>query len=117
MIIDIIPLSGEELGALPAVQQKLVRTAQKAKNQLEHKMEGELAEFAKLLHAGNMQDSSLYDAKRGELESEYDYQTEILREQLLFNMSLNEPTEGGETGEPGGDESAGYIVDYELSYL
>ena len=51
-----------------------------------------------------------------ELTEEYNYQVEILREQLIFNMSLGEPTTGGETGDSGNDDS-GYLVDYELSYL
>ena len=42
----------------------------------------------------------------------------VLREQLIFNMSLNEPTHDGETGgDDIGGEDAGYVVDYELSYL
>ncbi len=117
MEFNIIPITDEEYSALTTVQKKLVRTAQKSKNELEHSMEQELVEFKMLLIADNMYNSSLYEAKAALLQQEVDYKVEILAEQLLFNMSLNEPTTDDETGNEGGDESAGYIVDYELSYL
>lgn len=117
MEFNIISLSDDELEALTTVQQKLVRTAQKSKNKLEHEMEQELREFKMLLLADNMYNSSLYAAKQAELQAEVDYEVAILYEQLIFNMALNEPTTDDETGNEGGDESAGYIVDYELSYL
>lgn len=117
MEFDIISITEEEYEALTTVQKKLVRTAQKSKNKLEHEMEQELLEFKKLLLADNMYNSSLYAAKQAELQGEIDYEVAVLAEQLEFNMALNEPTTDDETGNEGGDESAGYIVDYELSYL
>ncbi len=117
MEINIISLSQAELEALTVIRQKLVRTAQKAKNELEHKMERELNEYKKLLYTDNVFNSSLYESKRASLQAEVDYKVDILREQLIFNMGLNEPTTDDETGNEGGDESSGYIVDYELSYL
>lgn len=116
MEFDIINLSAEEVQALTTVQLKLLRTAQQKKNALEHEMQQELEVYRCLCYTNNVFRSSLYEDKKAELEKEYEYQVEILREQLIFNMSLNEPTHDGETGDDGGDDTA-YIVDYELSYL
>ena len=116
MEFDIISLSAEEVQALTTVQLKLLRTAQQKKNALEHEMQQELEVYRCLCYTNNVFRSSLYEDKKAELEQEYEYQVEILREQLIFNMSLNEPTHDGETGDDGGDDTA-YIVDYELSYL
>lgn len=116
MEFDIISLSAEEVQALTTVQLKLLRTAQQKKNALEHEMRQELEVYRCLCYTNNVFRSSLYEDKKAELEQEYEYQVEILREQLIFNMSLNEPTHDGETGDDGGDDTA-YIVDYELSYL
>lgn len=116
MEFDIINLSAEEVQALTTVQLKLLRTAQQKKNALEHEMQQELEVYRCLCYTNNVFRSSLYEDKKAELEQEYEYQVEILREQLIFNMSLNEPTHDGETGDDGGDDTA-YIVDYELSYL
>lgn len=116
MEFDIISLSAEEVQALTTVQLKLLRTAQQKKNALEHEMQQELEVYRCLCYTNNVFRSSLYEDKKAELEKEYEYQVEILREQLIFNMSLNEPTHDGETGDDGGDDTA-YIVDYELSYL
>ncbi len=117
MEFNIIAVTEAELEAFTLIQQKLLRTAQKAKNELEHKMQLALVEFEKMLYANNTYRSGLYLAKQAELQQEVDYQVAILREQLIFNMALNEPTTDGETGDSGGSEDAGYIVDYELSYL
>lgn len=116
MDFDIIELSEEEAEALETVQLKLLRTAQQKKNELTHKMEKELAEFKLLTYTDGVKDSSLYEDKKAELQAEYDYQVAILKEQLVFNMSLKEPTTDEETGNSGND-SSGYLVDYELSYL
>lgn len=116
MNIDIISMSEEELGNLDAVQQKLVRTAQQKKDALERKLNGELAEVKRLAYSNGMQNSSQYQTQEAYLTAEYQYQVELIREQLLFNMSLREPTNNGETGDSGSDNTA-YIVDYELSYV
>ena len=116
MQFDIIDITQDEVDELPAVRQKLIRTAQQKKNALEHEMQQELEVYRCLCYTNNVFRSSLYEDKKAELEQEYEYQVEILREQLIFNMSLNEPTHDGETGDDGGDDTA-YIVDYELSYL
>ncbi len=116
MEFDIIDFSEAEVEALTTVQLKLLRTAQQNKNALEHEMEQELEVYRCLCYTNNVFFSSLYTDKQAELRKEYEYQVEILREQLIFNMSLNEPTHDDETGDDGGGDAA-YVVDYELSYL
>ena len=116
MDFDIIDLTEEEAEALTTIQLKLLRTAQQNKNELYHNMQRELQVYYSMCNTNNVYLSSLYTDKKAELEDEFDYQVAILREQLIFNMSLNEPTHDEETGDDGNDDS-GYIVDYELSYL
>ena len=117
MTFDIIETTEEEVSGLEVVRLKLLRTAQQKKNELSHKLERELAEQKRLLYSNGMENSTLYEQISAEMTAEYEYQVEILKEQLLFNMSLGEPTNGGETGGSGGDTNTGYVVDYELSYM
>ena len=116
MKFDIIPMTKPELESLTVVQTKLLRTAQQKKDELYHKAEKELKAFRAVALTSGMKNSSLIEAKKNELQEELDYQTAILADNLIYNMSLNEPTNDGELGGEGGDESAGYIVDYSLSY-
>ncbi|MDE7162665.1 MAG: hypothetical protein K2O44_01125 [Clostridia bacterium] len=116
MTFDIIVISEEEAEKLEPVRLKLLRTAQQKKNELEHKLQAELAEQKRLTYANGVENSTIYSRVSRALTAEYEYQVEILREQLIFNMSLREPTNPDETGGSGSDNSA-YLVDYELSYL
>lgn len=116
MEFDIIDLSGAEVEALSTVQLKLLRTAQQKKNALYHQLQADLKTYELLTYTNGTNVSSLYADKRAELENEYEYQVEIIREQLIFNMSLGEPTTGDDTGDTGSEDAA-YPVDYELSYL
>ena len=116
MDFDIIELTEEELDMLSTIQLKLLRTAQQNKNELYRRLQSDLQAYYLMCNTNNVYLSSLYQDKKAELEAEYDYEVEVLREQLLFNMALGEPTTGGETGDDGNDDS-GYIVDYELSYI
>lgn len=116
MIFNIIEISETEFLQLNVVQQKLIRTAQQKKNELAHKMENELSAYKQLLYSNGMINSTLYAAMEKELSAEFDYQVEILREQLIYNLTIKEPTNDGETGGSGSDNSS-YPVDYELSYL
>lgn len=116
MTFDIIDISAEEAEGLDTLRLKLLRTAQQKKNELEHKLEAALAEQKRLAYSNGMENSTLYAQVAKELTDEYEYQVEILREQLIFNMTLGEPTNGDETGGSGSDNSA-YPVDYELSYI
>lgn len=113
MEFDIIELTDEELKGLNAVQMKMLRTAQQKKNALYRTADKEFAIFKNIVMTNGMLQSTLLDAKRAELDNELKYQCAILADNLIYNMSLNAPD--GETGGEG-DESAGYIVDYSLSY-
>jgi hypothetical protein len=119
MKFDVISLSEEETSALTTIQLKLLRTTQQKKDALYHTLQEDLNEYRLLTFTDGVHNSSLYGDKERELIEEYEYQVEILREQLIFNMSLNEPTTDDETGDSGLGEgqTTGYIVDYELSYL
>ena len=116
MKYDIIEIGETEFYELNVVQQKLIRTAQQKKDELSHKMEKELAAYKQLLYSNGMINSSLYADMEKELSGEFDYQVEILREQLIYNLTIKQPTNDGETGDSGSDNSS-YPVDYELSYL
>ena len=115
MTFDIIDVTEAEVKNLETVRLKLLRTAQQKKNELAHKLEAELAEQKRLVYSNGMENSTLLEQITAELTAEYEYQVAVIREQLLFNMSLGEPTTGDETGGSGNDNT-GYIVDYELSY-
>lgn len=110
MEFDIIDLTEEETEMLTTIQLKLLRTAQQNKNELYHEMQAELETYRLMCKTNNVYLSSLYEDKQVELQAEFDYQVAILKEQLLFNMSLNEPTSDDELGGSGSDDS-GYIVD------
>lgn len=116
MEFDIINITAAEIAALSVVQMKMLRTAQQKKNELYHKMESELKMFRALTLTDGMKNSSLLEQKQAELQAEADYQTALLADNLVYNMALNEPTGGDDTGDGGGDASSGYIVDYTLTY-
>lgn len=112
MEFDVIELTEEEIGEFTNVQMQLLRTAQKNKNSLRHKLEQDIELFRKLVLTDGMKNSSLLDHKRAELEGEFDYQVAILAEQLQYALKVNAPyPDSGDY-----DESTGYIVDYSLSY-
>lgn len=112
MTFDVIQISDEEVAKLTAVQMQLLRTAQKTKNELIHKYDKEIALFKKLVYTDEMKQSSLLSQKQAELQAELDYQLEIVVEQLEYGLALNEPFIPDDFG----NENAGYIVDYSLSY-
>lgn len=116
MDYDIIPITSVELEALTVVQTKLLRTAQQKKDELERKAAKELQAFSAIAQTNGMKNSSLISSMEAYLQADVDDQVAVLADNLIYNMSLNEPTTGGELGGEGGDESAGYIVDYSLSY-
>lgn len=116
MTFDIIDLSAEEVKALSTIQLKLLRTAQQKKDALYLALQEDLRAYRYVTYANGVHLSSLYADKAAQLTDAYLAEVEILREQLIFNMSLSEPTSDGETGDSGSD-STGYLVDYELSYL
>ncbi len=112
MEFDVIEITPEELKALSAVQMKMLRTAQQKKDALYRTADKEFATFKNIVMTNGMLESTLPDAKRAELDGELKYQTALLADNLIYNMSLNAP----DPDVGGGDESAGYIVDYSLPY-
>lgn len=116
MIFDIVDITDDEVDLLTTVQKKLLRTAQQKKNEMVRKRDKQLYELKIMLNSNNMENSSIYRQMEAEIQNDYQTELDILVEQLQFNMSLREPTNGGETGGSGTDNT-GYIVDYELSYL
>ena len=120
MKFDIIDISDEELEKLTVVQMKMLRTAQQKKDELLYNAEKDLEMFGRIVLTAGMKSSTLMNDKRVEIYGEVDYKCAILADNLIYNMSLNEPTNGddigGDVGGIGGDEGSGYIVDYSLSY-
>lgn len=112
MTFDIIELEEGELEAFSTIQMQLLRTAQKKKNELRHKLESDLELFKEMVAGNGMGNSTLCEQKREELEAEFEYQVEILKEQLLYSLEINEPYPDGDDDQ----EMVGYIVDYSLSY-
>lgn len=119
MTFDIIEITDEEVEKLSVVQLKLLRTAQQKKDALEHKLKDELREYKWIFASSGSEMSSLYGIMENDFYQEFNYQVAILREQLEFSMSLQEPTADDETGdkEELGGENVGYVLDYQLSYL
>lgn len=118
MQYDVIPITQSEINNLTVVQTKMLRTAQQKKDELYRKAEKELANFLEMIMGSGMLNSTLYEAKKTELNNECKYQSDILADNLIYNMSLNEPTTGDELGDNGHEtgEQVGYIVDYSLTY-
>lgn len=116
MQFDIIDITEDRLKELSVVQMKMLRTAQQKKDELVRKFEKELNMFRAVVFTSGMKNSTLIEDKDRELRDELGYQTALLADNLIYNMSLNEPSSGGDIGGDGGDEEAGYIVDYTLTY-
>lgn len=116
MTFDVINITQDEVNLLTTVQKKLLRTAQQKKDEMVRKRDKQLFELRLMTYSNNMQNSSAYEQTAAQIMEDYQTELDVLVEQLNFNMSLKEPTSGGETGGSGSDNT-GYIVDYELSYL
>ena len=116
MEFDIIDITKEELEKLTVVAYKMLRTAQQKKDELVRKSEEELKTFKRIILTNGMKNSSLLDAKNEEIQTELKREVALLADNLLYNMSLNEPSNDGDIGGDGGDEGSGYIVDYSLPY-
>lgn len=112
MTFDIISVSDSELMDYTPVQMQLLRTAQKSKNKLRYNLEKEMDMFKRLLLSNDIHSSTLLDSKRAELEEDFNYEVEIIVEQLKYALELNSPYIGDDEL-----ENVGYIVDYSLSYF
>ncbi len=114
MVFDIIDVTEEQLKEYTAVQMKMLRTAQQKKDELKYKADREMQMFTSIALTSGMKNSTLLADKRAELDAAVAYQCAIIADNLIYNLSLNVPPDGGDGDD--GDESAGYIVDYSLSY-
>jgi len=114
---DIIDITADELKDLPVVSMKMLRTAQQKKDELVRKADAEYETFKRIVLTNGMKNSSLLSSKRAELDAELDREVAILKDNLVYNMSLNEPTNGDDIGGGSGESpETGYVVDYSLSY-
>ena len=116
MEFDIINITQDELEKLTVVAYKMLRTAQQKKDELVRKADEELKSFKRIVLTNGMKNSSLLDARSAEIQTDLNREVALLADNLLYNMSLNEPTNGDDLGGSGGEEGAGYIVDYTLPY-
>lgn len=124
MKFDIISITEAEASALSVAMRKLLRTAQKKKNELKRKLDNELEKVNLEAHSRQVDEGSILMDVRYTLRTEYDYQVDILREQLEYDMSVQKEKEDGKNGGGGsggggggGDSDAPYRVDYSLSYV
>ena len=113
-----IDISEDDLEKLTVAQMKMLRAAQQKKNELYHKMDIEYNIYLRQVFAAGMKQSNLLADKWREQYEEFDFQCAIIADNLIYNMTHSKPSSGGNTGGGGdvGDDSAGYIVDYSLSY-
>lgn len=116
MKFDILDIPEKELDKLSVVQMKMLRTAQQKKDELIRKAGKQFALFKGAALSCGMKSSSLIASQKEEIDGELAFQLAVLTDNLVYNMSLNEPTYGGDLGESGGNEGEGYLVDYSLSY-
>jgi len=116
MTFDIIDVTQAEVDEMAVIKQKLIRTAQQKKDELKVKLDNQLYELKLMVASNEVQQSTVYNQLAAELTDEYERQVAVLKEQLEYNLSINEPTSSDETGDSGTDNSA-YVVDYELSYV
>ena len=117
MLFDIIDIPEEEFAKLNVKQMKLLRAAQRNKDELVRKAQSEAEQFRlKILSAG-MKRSSLLEDKKKEIDSEVNYRCAVLADDLIYNMSVCKTTTnggssgGGGSGGGGSDSETGYLVD------
>jgi hypothetical protein len=79
-------------------------------------MKKELELFKTVVYTNGMEYSTLLEHEEEYLQADVDEQVAVLADNLIYNMSLNEPTTDDDLGGNDADESVGYIVDYSLSY-
>ena len=110
MEFDIIDITDEALNNFSVAQMKLLRAAQEKKNALYHKMHLEYVEYLKTLRAAGLKDSTLKFSKYKALFEEFEYQCEVIAEELKYNLNVSS------SGGNGAEANSPYLVDYSLSY-
>ena len=116
MEFDIIPITAAELEKLSVVEMKMLRTAQQKKDELLRKYDEEYLTFKRIVLTNGMKESSLLADRKAQLDTDRDREVALLKDNLIYNMSINEPTGGGDVGGDDTDPATGYVVDYTLSY-
>ena len=111
MNFDIIEVTETYYESLSAAQRKILRTAQKKKNELERQADKRISVFRRKLYNNSVQNSALLEQKSLEIYSELEYETEVLKEQLLYDLS-----QYGSMVEKLDYNDAPYEVDFTLSY-
>ena len=94
MQFDIIELTQDELIALSTVQMRLLRSAQRKKDELTAELARDKQTYYNIAVTNGMLGSGVYEDKCGELEAECERRVDIIRDDLIYNMSLNVPTGG-----------------------
>lgn len=116
MLFDIIDIPKDELESLSVAQMKLLRTAQRNKDEIEHKAKEELEKFRMKLLASGMKNSTLLEDMRDAIDSETNRKCAILADNLIYEMSVCNKSDNDDSGNGGGSYETGYLVDYSLSY-
>ena len=96
MVFDIIDVTEEQLKDYTAVQMKMLRTAQQKKDELKYKADREMQMFTSIALTSGMKNSTLLADKRAELDAAVAYQCAIIADNLIYNLSLNVPPDGGD---------------------
>lgn len=112
MEFDIIEVSDDYYDSLTMAQRRVLREAQIKKNGLVRKAEKEIAKFRRKLYTNGVQTSSLLAQKTAEIYSELEYETEVLKSRLLFDIERLTPDKEEELDY----SSAPYLVDFKLNY-
>ena len=86
MQFDIIELTQDELIALSTVQMRLLRSAQREKDELTAELARDKQTYYNITVTNGMLGSGVYEDKCGELEAECERRVDIIRDDLIYNM-------------------------------
>ncbi len=110
MKFDVIDISDEEIEKLNSAQLTLLRTAQQKSDELTRQVNEDFwNEYEKICSAG-MVNSTLIDDMYTVIYDEYNYKLDVLKDNLIYSMSLKSGEDKDESSK------TGYLVDYSLSY-
>lgn len=121
MQFNIIDIPADELNSLSVAQMKLLRAAQRKKDELEHNAELQLEEFRMKVLAAGMKNSTLFEDMKKAVSDETQYICTKIADNLIYEMSVCKSDEGSDGDDGGGSSGGGsyetgYLVDYSLSY-
>lgn len=108
MQFDIIHLTEKELQSLTVAKMRLLRTAQRKRDEIKRKAAEDYKKFCKKAQGAGMKNSTLLADKKAALDAEVNYKSAILAEDLEYNMSVSSVSNT--------DADCPYLVDYSLSY-